>query len=792
MWIPVVAALVAGMGLVGTVSNSAVADPTPPPGDAQALAVDVYTEPGYHDVNGRKWHTTCEKYSSTVDRCRAEIMATQVRFVGDQYQEVTDWFFNNLTYKPSPREQWKGNPLAANGVVGGKHSWTSAEGRQWKTECDTAETGRNGCRSYIMSKDIVVKTLTPRTYERVDRWVFNNVVQFTVPKPVDPKPVPKIWCDNAPLPYNMALRNSDGLPYYTNAPYEPKAVYNPNTIANFIKNIARDGRLSTKQRECYAELAGNHLIDGSHTEGKGANTVRWFGYRFDFSANPTLPELSGDGDGWFSGLAQGGVLSAFVEMNQITGDSKWLEFGRQAFRSFDVPMKPDGTGGITNHITVNGKKVLWFEEYPTSPATSVLNGHLEAVIGLDIWFKSTGEVRAKQLRDEALDGLQPVLEQEQLEVQGGTLTSYDLVRGYWDKDRDYKASPIRLVSTDATQQPTATLNGIPVTVPLVEPSPAKPNVLKDPGMADEEGRWSQHWPQITTSSHAEMVGGRIVATTDGHGWQGVSQVVPGNTFEAGKKVALDLNAQLTTPGKNTQPGAAGKVAVYEQCPGKPTRLLFESQKMRSDKATDYTFSFHPVNVSCPMLLQLTTSSTGYKGTEISYDNVHLREADSVGSSASKFDIAPDNKDRFKFINRFVYAQPTSTLTLAGRGTIQVQAYEDGRWQTFSSVTLRTGQNAEVQIPERITGRNIHYGYHEHHVDELISLYDRTKADMESGKEREFLRTYALAWVPMAPSRTGKVPGRYVPGQAARMMSVDDPGDTYDIPIIDPFALLEEE
>lgn len=117
------------------------------PGSASASpAVDVYSSPGRHDVNGRQWRTWCEDYSSTVQRCFTEIMSGGV------------WVHNNLTYLPSPRQGWGSNPLGRNG------QWASA-GNKWRTECDTAATGRNGCRSYMM----------------VDgRWVFNNIVRFSV------------------------------------------------------------------------------------------------------------------------------------------------------------------------------------------------------------------------------------------------------------------------------------------------------------------------------------------------------------------------------------------------------------------------------------------------------------------------------------------------------------------------------------------------------------------------------------------------------------------------------------
>lgn len=110
-----------------------------------SAAVDVYTTPGEHLSGGREWRTWCDPYSQTA-RC-----TTQIKSGGG-------WVFNNLTYLPSPRALWTGNPLA----TPGEHL---VAGRKWYTECETDRTGRNGCRSYIWEGA---------------RFVFNNIVQFGV------------------------------------------------------------------------------------------------------------------------------------------------------------------------------------------------------------------------------------------------------------------------------------------------------------------------------------------------------------------------------------------------------------------------------------------------------------------------------------------------------------------------------------------------------------------------------------------------------------------------------------
>lgn len=150
------------------------ASPTPSGSPTPRPSVDVYSTPGYHQVNGRRWLTTCEPYSRTV-RCRTEVWATQVSLTDGRYVQTTGWAFNNLTYQPlMTRAQWAGNPLARTG------EFTSA-GRRWRTECDTALTGRGGCRSFIWQPNRVAATRGPDgrwRYAVTPGWVFNNLVRF--------------------------------------------------------------------------------------------------------------------------------------------------------------------------------------------------------------------------------------------------------------------------------------------------------------------------------------------------------------------------------------------------------------------------------------------------------------------------------------------------------------------------------------------------------------------------------------------------------------------------------------
>ena len=148
-------------------------EPSPSPSVTPSVPGDHYSTPGFHNVGGRMWHTTCAPYSQT-SRCRTEIWSTMVHHVDGRFIQVTGWHFNNLTYLPyMTRQQWSANPLAIPG------EWTS-QGRRWKTECDTPATGGNGCRSYIWTRYVASTKGADGVWNHrsVEGWVFNNIVRF--------------------------------------------------------------------------------------------------------------------------------------------------------------------------------------------------------------------------------------------------------------------------------------------------------------------------------------------------------------------------------------------------------------------------------------------------------------------------------------------------------------------------------------------------------------------------------------------------------------------------------------
>ncbi|TRY20108.1 hypothetical protein FOJ82_04380 [Tessaracoccus rhinocerotis] len=158
----------------GEPSTTPSGRPTPAPTTSPSTpALDVYSTPGFHNVNGRRWYTTCEPYSQTI-RCTTQIWATQVTGENGTFANRSGWYFNNLTYLPyMSRTQWAANPLGRAGAF-------TSDGRQWRTECDTAATGRGGCRSFVMADVVHATKAADGTWQFRQRheWVFNNIVRF--------------------------------------------------------------------------------------------------------------------------------------------------------------------------------------------------------------------------------------------------------------------------------------------------------------------------------------------------------------------------------------------------------------------------------------------------------------------------------------------------------------------------------------------------------------------------------------------------------------------------------------
>lgn len=718
--------------------------------------VNVYTTPGYHVVNGREWHTTCGPYSSNVDRCRAEIKATQTHYENGRYVTRTEYVFNNLTYLPAPRSVWAGNPLATAGTF-------TIDGRQWKTECGTSWTGPNACRSFIWATVIEAdRTSSGTSYRRVSKWVFNNIVNFTTgagPTPTTPTPPAPASCSGAPLPTGFAITN--GKPHATKTPYSPTTLYNPQNISNFIKSALVDIRTTEAQKVCLATLGGDTLLAGAQTRPTpSGSTALWFPYMFEFSANPSVPALK---PGWISGLAQGGAIGALSALYDRTKNAKWLDAATRTFESYTVPLS---AGGFVNEV----RGALWFEEYPTSPPTTVLNGHLEAMIALDLWQRRTHDPRAIDLFRRAVRDVRTILPDERVPVSQGTMSTYDQLRGF-------EAAPLRVATgsnlvVHSAQQELPT-GPRPLGFAVQGPASDGPNLVTNPGFSTWADGVPSAWTlTLGTRSGVSNAGGSVGLRSSGTGWQSLGQTVEASRLTPGTTYRLSWRGRTAYPAG--QSATSGRVVAVAHCSGTKV-TIGESNVTRSRAFSQFDMLVKMPSGSCSMQILLYQADWQVTNTTVFFDDVSLtRMQPTAGARTVVWPLS-------------VQAARTSPVSLTTTGTGELQAYEQGRWWTVSKLSSTTPRTVTVAVPERFTGRNLHYGYHELHVEELVALYRRTADPV-------FLE-YAQAFRPLAPSReslfTNLSTFPYVPTDANRAAPTDRAADPlYDMGTLQPFGVPE--
>lgn len=79
--------------------------------------------------------------------------------------------------------------------------------------------------------------------------------------------------------------------------------------------------------------------------------------------------------GWHSAMAQGHALSLLTRAFAITHNITYLAVATKALKLFE---KDAADGGVRNMLFDH----VWFEEYPTTPGSFVLNGFMYSLIGL--------------------------------------------------------------------------------------------------------------------------------------------------------------------------------------------------------------------------------------------------------------------------------------------------------------------------------------------------------------------------------------------------------------------------
>lgn len=125
--------------------------------------------------------------------------------------------------------------------------------------------------------------------------------------------------------------------------------------------------------------------------------ARW--YRYDFAHQPGSLAM---GVPWYSGMAQGMMLSVHALLYTITKDPQQLRYLNEVLKTFDHSVawsQRKATPWCVLHRPLNGTMMTFFEEYPDpNPGhrSGVVNGHIYALWGLFDAYSVTGSDLARK------------------------------------------------------------------------------------------------------------------------------------------------------------------------------------------------------------------------------------------------------------------------------------------------------------------------------------------------------------------------------------------------------------
>ncbi|KAF6732603.1 D-glucuronyl C5-epimerase [Oryzias melastigma] len=110
--------------------------------------------------------------------------------------------------------------------------------------------------------------------------------------------------------------------------------------------------------------------------------------------------------GWYSAMAQGQAMSTLVRAYLLTKNQAYLKAALKAVGPYKVPSAQHGVKAVFMN------KYDWYEEYPTSPGSFVLNGFIYSLIGLYDLAETAGEKlgrEAGQLFSRGMESLKAML-----------------------------------------------------------------------------------------------------------------------------------------------------------------------------------------------------------------------------------------------------------------------------------------------------------------------------------------------------------------------------------------------
>ncbi len=212
--------------------------------------------------------------------------------------------------------------------------------------------------------------------------------------------------------------DTNGIPVFIKDRIE---YYHPVNIAQYALSFWNVGdKMTSEDKEIFLKCAD---FIGSEVAKSGGGP-----YGFDFVMHGILYKAP-----WYSGMAQGQMLSVMARAYMLTKDEKYRRYGDKIL-SFMVADAGENYPYAGCKVTLGQfsaihkelskyKDLVIYDEYVDKQCTYVLNGNLFGLVGLHDYFEATGDEKASLFFDEGCKSIAIML--PYYDYYGAT--SYDLL-----------------------------------------------------------------------------------------------------------------------------------------------------------------------------------------------------------------------------------------------------------------------------------------------------------------------------------------------------------------------------
>ena len=214
------------------------------------------------------------------------------------------------------------------------------------------------------------------------------------------------------------VTDTDGIPLFVKDNIE---YYHPVNIAQYALSCWNNDKIMTLQDSLSFLKCADCLGEKLSPAGGGI-------YGFDFAMHGITYKAP-----WFSGMAQGQMLSVMARAYCMTSDSKYKKIGKKilAFMIADAGDSYPYAGckvSLLQFANINPdlgryKDYVIYDEYVSSECSYVLNGNLFGLVGLHDFYEATGDKQAYKAFEDGCLSIEAML--PYYDYYGST--SYDLV-----------------------------------------------------------------------------------------------------------------------------------------------------------------------------------------------------------------------------------------------------------------------------------------------------------------------------------------------------------------------------